>query len=88
MADKYKTITKNVQAIQFNFDELKSIYLFLDYRDVTYSIKNRTLSGIVTGRDGEKLSVAKNDYIVKDSEKKITIWKPEDFNKEFVKDTE
>lgn len=84
MATKYNTVTKTVEAIQFTFDTLKEIYSFLEYRDVAYYVKNRTLSGMVTGKDGEKLSVQKNDYVVKDSNKVISVWKPDDFKKEFI----
>ncbi len=85
MADKYNTVTETVTAIQFTFDNLKPIYLWLGYTDVTYFVKNRTLSGIVTGKNDEKLSVQKNNYIVKDSSGNITIWIADDFNKKFVK---
>ena len=84
MANKYNTVVETVTAIQFTFDALKDIYMFLGMNDATYSIKNRTLSGIVTGSNGEKLSVQKNDYIVKDSAGNISIWKPEEFNKKFT----
>ena len=85
MADKYNTVTETVTTIQFTFDNLKPIYLWLGYTDVTYFVKNRTLSGIVTGKNNEKLSVQKNNYIVKDSSGNITIWSADDFNKKFVK---
>ena len=84
MATKYNTVVETVEAIQFIFDVLKDVYLFLDMKDVTYSVKNRTLSGIVTGSNGEKLSVQKNDFIVKDSAGNISIWKPDEFNKKFT----
>lgn len=85
MVIKYNTVTETVTAIQFTFDVLKDVYTFLSMKDINYSIKNRTLSGIVTGLNGEKLSVQKNDFIVKDSGGNITIWKPIDFNKKFTK---
>lgn len=85
MAEKYKTVQKNVTAIQFTFDVLKDIYLFLNYGDVVYSVKSRTLSGVVTGKDGVKLNVNKTDWIVKESDGTITVWKDDEFKKEFVK---
>lgn len=85
MADKYNTVVETVTAIQFTFDVLKDVYMFLGMNDVNYSVKNRTLSGIVTGSNSEKLSVQKNDFIVKDSAGNITIWKPDEFNKKFTK---
>ena len=84
MADKYKTVQKEVRAIQYTFDVLKDVYLFLGMKDVTFSVKDRTLGAIVTGTNGEKLSVNKNDYIVKDSDGIIAVWRPEDFKKEFI----
>ena len=85
MAGKYKTVQKDVTAIQFTFDVLKDIYLFLNYGDVVYSVKSRTLSGSVTGKDGVKLNVNKNDWIVKESDGAISVWKDDEFKKEFVK---
>lgn len=85
MADKYNSVVETVTAIQFNFDVLKDVYLFLGMNDVNYSVKSRTLTGIVTGSNSEKLSVQKNDFIVKDSAGNITIWKPDEFNKKFTK---
>lgn len=85
MADKYNTVTETVTALQFTFDNLKPIYLWLGYADVTYSVKNRTLSGIVTGANDEKLSVRKNDYVVKDSSGNISVWTADDFDKKFTK---
>ncbi len=85
MATKYNTVTETVEAMKFIFDNLKPIYLWLGYADVSYYVKNRTLSGIVTGANGEKLSVQKNNYIVKDSSGNISVWTADDFNKKFVK---
>ena len=85
MADKYRTVQKNVTAIQFTFDVLKDIYLFLNYGDVVFSVKSRTLSGIIMGKDNAKLNVNKTDWIVKESDGTITIWKDDEFKKEFVK---
>lgn len=85
MADKYKTVQKNVTAIQFTFDVLKDIYSFLNYGDVVYSVKSRTLSGIVTGKDGVKLNVNKTDWVVKESDGTVSVWKDDEFKKEFVK---
>lgn len=84
MVGKYNTVTKTVTAIQFTFDVLKDIYSFLGYADVTYSVKNRALMGVITDPDGIKLSVNKNDFIVKDLSGRISIWKAEDFKKEFT----
>ena len=84
MVCEYNTVTKTVTAIQFTFDVLKDIYSFLNYADVTYSVKNRTLTGVITDPDGIKLSVNKNDFIVKDSSGKISVWKEENFKKEFT----
>lgn len=84
MATKFNTVTETVTAIQFTFDVLKDIYLFLDMRDVNYAVKNRTLTGTVTDLNGVKLVVNKTDWIVKDSSGNVTIWKDADFNKKFV----
>lgn len=86
MADKYKSVQHEVQAIQFNFDNLKSIYLFLGMKDVCYTIKNRTITGVVTGKNNEKLAVNKTDFVVKDKDENVSVWKLDEFNKEFVKE--
>ena len=84
MAKKYKTKVENVTAIQFIFDVLKELYEFLDYRDITYNIKNRILSGVITLPDESKRAINKNDYIVKYSDGTIEVYSPEEFNKNFV----
>ena len=84
MVTKFNTVTETVTAIQFTFDVRKDIYLFLDMRDVSYSVKNRTLTGMVTDSNGIKLAVNKTDWIVKDSSGNVTIWKDADFKKKFV----
>ena len=84
MAKKYKTKVENVTAIQFIFDVLKELYEFLNYRDITYNIKNRTLSGVITLPDESKRAINKNDYIVKYSNGTIEVYSPEEFNKNFV----
>lgn len=83
MANKYNSVVETVTAIQFNFDVLKDLYMFLGMTDVTYSVKNRNLSGVITGSNNEKLSVQKNDFVVKDSQGIISVWKPDDFNKKY-----
>lgn len=87
MIKRYNSIVRTVDAVQFTFDTLKVIYEFLKFADVTYHVKNRTLSGIITNSDGEKLNVNKNDFVVKDSAGKITVWSPLDFTKEFIENT-
>lgn len=84
MAKKYKTKVENVTAIQFIFDVLKELYEFLNYRDITYNIKNRVLSGVITLPDESKRAINKNDYIVKCSDGTIEVYSPEEFNKNFV----
>ena len=87
MAKKYKTKVENVTAIQFVFDVLKELYEFLNYRDITYNIKNRILSGVITLPDGSKRAVNKNDYVVKYSNGTIEVYSPDEFNKIFVEIT-
>ena len=87
MVKKYKTKVANVTAIQFIFDVLKELYEFLNYRDITYNIKSRILSGIITLPDGSKRAVNKNDYVVKYSNGTIEVYSPEEFNKIFVETT-
>ena len=84
MTKKYKTKVENVTAIQFVFDVLKELYEFLNYRDITYNIKNRILSGVITLPDESKRAINKNDYIVKHSDGTIEVYSPEEFNKNFV----
>ena len=84
MATKYNTVTETVTAIQFTFDNLKEVYSFLGYADCTFTIKSRTLNGVLTDQNGNKLSVQKNNYVVKDANGAITIWTSEDFKKHFT----
>lgn len=81
---KYNSKIHTVDALEFNFDTLKDVYLFLGFRDVTYSVKDRNISGVVTDQDGNKLHVNKGDFIVKDDNDKISIWKNKEFKQEFT----
>ena len=86
MATKYKTVTETVTAVQFTFDTVKEVYSFLEYRDINFSVKERTLSGVITGKDDVKIPVRKNNYIVKDSNGVITVWNPDEFKKRYVEE--
>lgn len=85
MADKYKTVQKSVTAIQYTFDTQKDVYMFLGMKDITFFVKNRTLTAIITGNNDEKLNVNKNDWIVKSSDGVISVWTNDDFVKNFEK---
>ncbi len=84
MATKYNTITETVTAIQFLFDNAKEIYIFLGMKDFSMYVKNRILSGTITGSNEEKLQVQKNDYVVKDSNGNISVWTETEFKKHFT----
>ena len=81
---KYDSKIHTVDALEFSFDTLKDIYLFLGFKDVTYNVKDRTISGVITDQDGLKLHVNKGDYVVKDENNKISVWKNKEFNQEFI----
>lgn len=85
MADKYKTVQKSVTAIQYTFDTQKDVYMFLGMKDISFFVKNRTLTAIITGSDDEKLNVNKTDWIVKSSDGTISVWTNDDFSKNFEK---
>lgn len=87
MASKYNTIIKSVTAVQFIFDTLKELYIFLGMKDIQFAIKDRTLSGIITLNDGSKKTINKNDYVVKYSDGLIETYKPDEFKKIFVEAT-
>lgn len=84
MGNKYNTVTETVTAIQFLFDTITTTYLFLGQKDMTVTVKNKSLSAIITGANEEKLPVNKTDFIVRDSKGQITVWKSSDFNKKFI----
>lgn len=87
MAKKYKTKVENVTAVQFTFDTLKELYMFLNMKDIQFSIKDRNLTGVITLNDDSKKSITKNDYVVKNSDGLIETYKPDEFNKIFVETT-
>lgn len=84
MVTKYETITETVIAIQFIFDNIKEIYMFLGMKDFSMYVKNRVLSGTITGSKDEKLQVQKGNYIVKDSNNDISIWTEAEFKKRYT----
>lgn len=84
MAEKYNSVVETVTAIQFLFDNIKEIYMFCDMKDFSMNVKNRNLSGIITGSNEEKIPVNKSDYVIKDSKNQIFVMKESDFNKKYV----
>lgn len=85
MADKYKTVQKSVTAIQYTFDTQKDVYLFLGMKDISFFVKNRTLTAIITGSNDEKINVNNTDWIVKSFDGTISVWTNDDFSKNFEK---
>ena len=85
MADKYKTVQKSVTAIQYTFDTQKDMYMFLGMKDISFFVKNRALTAIITGINDEKLNVNKTDWVVKSSDGTISVWTNDDFSKNFEK---
>ena len=84
MAEKYNSVVETVTAIQFLFDNIKEIYMFCDMKDFSMNVKNRNLSGIITGSNEEKIPVNKSDYVIKDSKNQIFVMKESEFNKKYV----
>lgn len=84
MGNEYTTVVETVRAIQFLFDTITTAYLFLGQKDMTVTVRNKSLSAIITGANEEKLPVNKTDYIVRDSKGEISVWKSNDFQRKFV----
>ena len=84
MGNEYTTVVETVRAIQFLFDTITTTYLFLGQKDMTVTVRNKSLSAIITGTNEEKLPVNKTDYIVRDSKGVISVWKSNDFQRKFV----
>ena len=82
----YKTITSQVEVIQFVRNAINEIYDFIDNRDCSFNFKNDKFSGVVTDKLGTKLSLNGKDFLVKDSEENLSVWKPEDFAKHFIEE--
>lgn len=80
----YKTITSQFEVIQFVRNAINEIYEFIDNRDCNFNFKNDKFSGIVTDKLGLKLSLNGKDYLVKDKDGNLSVWKPEDFAKNFI----
>lgn len=83
---RVKTIETNVQAgtaIQFVRTSISEIYEFNEMRDMTVSFKNDKFSGSLMDGTGKMIPLIGKDWLVKDSEGHITVYKPEDFEKTF-----
>lgn len=83
MATKYESIVETVEAIQFLFDNLKDIYFFIGFKDVTYSIKNRVLSGRITNDKNLQIPIAKEDYVVKKENGEILVMNKAEFSEKY-----
>ena len=83
---RVKTIETNVKsgtAIQFVRNAIGDVYEFNEMRDMTVSFKNDKFSGSLMDDTGKMIPLIGKDWIVKDPEGHITIYKPEDFEKTY-----
>ena len=83
---RVKTIETNVQActaIQFVRAAISEVYEFNELRDMTVSFKNDKFSGSLMDDTGKMIPLIGKDWLVKDPEGHITVYKPADFEKTF-----
>lgn len=83
MAQQYESVVETVTAIQFVFDTLKDIYMFIGMKDVSYNIKDRILSGRITDSNNIQVPIAKEDYVVKNSKGGIFVMNKSEFEKKY-----
>ena len=81
----YISIPVEIEAIQFGSDTLGQIPTFTRCTNFQFSVKSGLYNCLVTVNGGEKLLVIEKDYILKSKEGIISIMKPVDFEKSYIK---
>lgn len=82
---KYLSIQVEVDAVQFTGSNIDEILALTNASNIEIQIKDGIASCLIT-INGIKLLVLNTDYIIKDSESKITIMKQDVFNRNYIKE--
>ena len=84
MADKYISIPIEVEAVQFNIDNVSDVVIFSGCSNFQITKKGNMYNCLITV-DGIKLLVIEGNYIVKDKDGKISVITEDIFNKTYIK---
>lgn len=84
MADRYITIQKEVEALQFNAMSFNELAVFLGSSNFQIIMKDGRCNCMAL-LDGVKTLIIENDWLVKGTAEKISIVKPDEFEKEYIK---
>lgn len=81
----YISIPVEIEAIQFSPLTLGEIPVFTKSTSFSFTIKGGKYNCLVTVNGGEKLLIIEDDFIIRDKSGIISIMKPDDFNKKYIK---
>ena len=81
----YISIPEEIEAIQFSPLTLGEIPAFTKCMNFSFTVKGGKYNCLVTVNGGEKLLIIEDDFIIRDKSGIISIMKPDDFNKEYIK---
>ena len=84
MADKYVTVQREVEALQFNIMSFNELAFFLGSGNFQITMKDGKCNCTAL-LDGVKTLIIENDWLVKSAAEKISIVKPDEFEKEYIK---
>ena len=81
---QYKTVQEEVTAIQLKISTMENVYHFMNNADTTLRIAHGNITATITDKNSTKFNVSKFEWIVKDSNDGISVWKDADFKKKFI----
>lgn len=84
MSNKYITIPTEVEALQFKKDNLSELVMFTECSNFEFSKKGELFNCLIT-INGTKLLVIEGNFVVKKSDKTISVMTEEVFNKNYIK---
>ena len=82
---KYLSVQTEVDAVQFTGGNVTEVIQLTESDNIQLQIKDGIASCLIT-INGIKLLILNTDYIIKDSESKITIMKQDVFNRNYIKE--
>lgn len=84
MSNKYITIPIEVEALQFKKDNLSELVMFIECSNFELSKKGESFNCLIT-INGAKLLVIEGNFVVKKSDKTISVMTEDVFNKNYIK---
>lgn len=81
---KYISIPVEIDAVQFSIATLSELVIFSGCDNFQLSSKDGVYQCLLTVNNGQKLLVVTDDYVIKDTNGRISVMKPDVFNQSYI----